>query len=242
MKKLYSLLITAVLVVTFSVNAFANGGTSLLQQKMNAKGKTAGLAKVIAQYQIKFKQLMGQIEYQYTVLDGVVNQSQNLTDDDKTTLLDLLENDEDYSWSNVQSVYKNMMDNLPKNDVKASTKLFETTYQKFSDVLSNLNAYQRDLPQYYIYDNSQVTDNSSDNSDDSQVTDDNSGNDDNSQITDDNSGSNDNSQVKNDANGSGDNSQVTDDSSDDNDNSTSNINNIIDEVNSITTDSSIVVK
>lgn len=171
MRKLSSALIIIFVASMLNVSAFAVDKPSLLRQKMEAKGRTAGSAKLIAQYQTKFKQLLGQIQYQYTVLDGVLKQSQNLTDEDRSSLMDILENDPDYSLSNVQDTYNNMMSKLPKNDVKALMSTLQSQYKAFSSILNNLNEFASDLPQYYIYgDNSQVSDgddqnnNSNDNS------------------------------------------------------------------------------
>jgi len=156
-------LVTAFTITLFSVNSYA-AGNGLLKQKMDAKGITAGSSKILAQYQIKFKQLLGQIQYEYNVLDAVVKKSQNLSDDDKAALIDLLENDPDYSYNNVQKTYASMMASLVKNDNKALVQTLENQYKLYSDVLANLNDYQTSLPQYYMYGDNTSSGDGTDNS------------------------------------------------------------------------------
>jgi hypothetical protein len=158
MKKTFSVILAVFMIFTFGITASAKNGNASLQQKMNAKGKVAGTAKIIAQYKTKFADLMDQIEAKNTELYDLVDQSENLTEDDKATLLDLLENDSDYSWTNISNTYKKIMANAQKNDAKALTKLFETKYEEFSGILDNLDEFENELPQYYIYEeNSQIS-------------------------------------------------------------------------------------
>jgi hypothetical protein len=159
MKKIFSILIAVFMIFTFSITASAKNGNASLQQKMNAKGKSAGTAKIIAQYKTKFSDLMDQIEAKNTELYDLVDQSENLIEEDKATLLDLLENDADYSWTGISNTYKKIMANAQKSDAKALTKLFETKYEEFSAILDNLDEFENELPQYYIYDEtSQMSD------------------------------------------------------------------------------------
>jgi hypothetical protein len=151
MRKIFSIIIAVFMIFTFSITASAKNGTASLQQKMNAKGKTAGTAKIIAQYKTKFADLMDQIEAKNTELYDLVDQSENLTEDDRATLLDLLENDSDYSWTGISNTYKKMMANVQKSDVKTLTKLFETNYEEFSAIRDNLDEFENELPQYYVY-------------------------------------------------------------------------------------------
>lgn len=173
MKKLSVVLIVAFIVTIFNINAFASGN-GLLDKKMQAKGKTAGTSKLIAEYQTKFKKVLGEIQYEYNVLHDVVKKSQNLSEDDRAALLDLLENDPDYSLNNVQNTYNAMMNNLPKNDTKALTQVFQDELKSCTNVLNNLKDYKTELPNYYIYgDNSQ---NSAGDNQDNQAPDENNGN------------------------------------------------------------------
>ena len=49
MKKIFSIIMAVFMIFTFSITASAKNGTASLQQKMNAKEKIAGTAKIIAQ-------------------------------------------------------------------------------------------------------------------------------------------------------------------------------------------------
>lgn len=162
MKKL-SILFAAMFILTFGVPAVAdttkatNGQPqSLLQQKMSARGLSAGVSKLLAQYQLKFTRLLNEIQYEYTVLDGKVKQSQNLTSEDQAALVDILENDGDYSYPLAMKAHKNILDNLPK-DAAAISQTLDNELKTLTQLSANLKDYEHTLPQYYIYGDDSAT-------------------------------------------------------------------------------------